>query len=272
MRRVAIVSGGTSGIGEKCAEKLASCGYRVYATGRRVKSMGAAKAYTEVRCDVTQEDSVRELVNRVVEEQGRIDVLVNCAGYALGGGVEDTSVEEAQAQFDTNFFGTHRMIRTVLPMMRNQQQGKIITVSSVASEFAVPFQGFYSCSKMALDGMMLALRLEVKPFGIEVACVNPGDVRSGFTDGRHQASGCVPESPYYEMAMRSIETMKRDELHGMAPEQVAQLVARLASASRLKPKYFVETKYRLVMVLKRLLPLTVVEKLLAAIYLGEEKK
>jgi len=224
--------------------------------------------YFQIRCDVTDQTSVENLVNRVMEEQGRIDVLINCAGYGLGGGIEDTTVEEAQAQFNTNFFGTHRMIRSVLPVMRSQGQGKIITVSSVASEFAIPFQSFYSTSKMALDGMMLALRMEVRPFGIEAACVNPGDVRSGFTEARNQARGFNPDSPYYEWTRQSVETMKKDEMAGMDPEQVARVVAALVDKKRLRAKYFVESKYKAVMLLKRILPASVVESLLIQLYMA----
>ncbi len=224
--------------------------------------------YYLVRCDITHQASVEDLVNRVMAEQGRIDVLINCAGYGLGGGIEDTTVEEAQSQFNTNFFGTHRMIRAVLPVMRNQGQGKIITVSSVAAEFAIPFQSFYSTSKMALDGMMLALRMEVRPFGIEAACVNPGDVRSGFTDARNQAQGFNPESPYYEWTRQSVETMKKDEMAGMDPEQVARLVAALVDKKRLKAKYFVESKYKALMLLKRILPVSIVENLLTRLYIA----
>jgi len=267
MPKVVLVSGGTSGIGQRCAEELYKRGHTVYATGRRVRG-DEEVLYRLLRCDITDQEAVESLVSQVVSEQGRIDVLVNCAGFGLGGGVEDTAVEEAEEQFATNFFGTHRMIRQVLPVMREQGQGQIITVSSVASEFAIPFQGFYSASKMALDGMMLALRMEVKPFGIEAACVNPGDVRSGFTGARHQARGCCPDSPYFDMAMRSIETMKRDELAGMEPERVARLVAKLVDKKKLKPKYFVEGKYKAVMLLKRVLPLTTVEYLLGKLYLS----
>lgn len=268
MPKVVVVSGATSGIGQKCAEQLNMRGYTVYATGRRVGTVSQddKETYRLVRCDVTDQQSVDKLISQVMEEQGRIDVLINCAGFGLGGGVEDTTVEEAQTQFDINFFGTHRMIREVLPIMRQQRQGVIITVSSVASEFAIPFQGFYSASKMALDGMMQALRMEVRPFGIEATCVNPGDVKSGFTGARHQAQGCQPGTPYYDLSMRSIETMKKDEMAGLYPERVASMVCDLVEKRRLKPKYFVEGKYKAVMILKRILPLQTVENLLVRLY------
>ncbi len=269
MSKVVIVSGGTSGIGQKCAEELSRRGYQVYATGRRIGDLPDEEvAYRLLRCDVTDQESVEKMISQVLDEQKRIDVLVNCAGFGLGGGVEDTTVEEAKEQFATNFFGTHRMIREVLPTMRQQRQGHIITISSMASEFAIPFQGFYSASKMALDGMMQALRMEVAPFGIEATCVNPGDVRSGFTGARHQAEGCRPGSPYYDWAMRSIETMSKDEMEGPGPEQVTSLICNLVEKKKLKPKYYVESQYKAVMLLKRFLPLSIVEKLLARLYLS----
>ncbi len=270
MPKVVVVSGGTSGIGQKCAEQLTMRGHTVYATGRRVGTdeLDHQVAYKLVRCDVTDQQSVDKLITQVMDEQGRIDVLINCAGFALGGGVEDTTVEEAQRQFEVNFFGTHRMIRAVLPVMRQQRNGSIITVSSVASEFAIPFQVFYSASKMALDGMMQAVRMEGRAFGIEATCVNPGDVKSGFTEARHQAEGCHPGSPYYDLSMRSIETMKKDEMAGLNPERVAGLVCDLMEKRKLKPKYFVEGKYKAVMILKRILPSQTVEKLLVQLYLS----
>ncbi|MGE5397072.1 MAG: SDR family oxidoreductase [Chitinophagales bacterium] len=267
MPKVILVSGATSGIGKVCAEMLAQKGYRVYATGRRVDPAGEKKgAYQLVQCDVTDHKSVEECIARIIGEAGRIEVLVNCAGFGLGGAVEETTVEEAKMQFETNFFGTHRMCREVMPVMRNQGGGMIITVSSVAAEFTIPYQSFYSSSKMALDGLTQAIRMEGKPFGIIAACVNPGDVKTGFTAARHQAAACQPGSPYYRLTMKSIETMKKDEMNGMDPQRVAQMVCRLVEKKRLKPKYFIESQYKLVMVLKRILPTQTVETLLRKMY------
>jgi NAD(P)-dependent dehydrogenase (short-subunit alcohol dehydrogenase family) len=265
--KVILVVGGTSGIGQECAQRLAQA-HKVFAAGRRVDLEQEDKRgdIRWLRCDVTDQESVEQCVSRVLEQEGRIDVLIYCAGFALGGGVEDTSVEEARDQFETNFFGAHRVIRQVMPVMRKQGDGAIIVISSVASEFTIPFQSFYSTSKMALDGLVQAVRMEGTPFGIKAACVNPGDVQSGFTAARKQAAGYNENSPYFLMTKSSIESMKRDETMGMNPESVARLVVRLVEAKQLKPKYFVELKYKAVMVLKRILPVSIVEKLLVSMY------
>lgn len=266
MSKVILVTGATSGIGLLTARMLAEQGHTVIGTGRSADSKGL-ESFEWKRLDITDQDAVDECVNQIVKTKGKIDVLVNCAGYGLGGGIEDTTAEEARDQFETNFFGAHRVIRAVMPVMRGQGGGMILTVSSVASEFVVPFQSFYSTSKMALDGMMQAVRMEGKPFNIQAACINPGDVRSGFTAARKQAVGCQPGSAYYAPTMKSIETMKRDEMNGMDPVRVAQVVCRLVEKRRLKTKYFIEPQYKAIMGLKRILPTATVEWLMTKIYL-----
>lgn len=268
MGKVILVTGATSGIGLACADRLASMGHRVYGVGRRVPESGqtAPGGWQMLQCDITNQESVDRCVSRILEEAGRIDVLINCAGFGLGGAVEDCTTEEVKAQFETNFFGTHRMIRAVMPVMRRQGGGMILNMSSVAAEFVIPYQSFYSISKMAMDGLTTAVRMEGKPFGIIAASINPGDVNSGFTAARMQAAALTPESPYYRMAMKSIETMKRDEMNGMAPERVAELVVRLINRRTLKPQYFIEPQYKATVFLKRLLPKSAVEFLLSKMY------
>ncbi len=136
----------------------------------------------------------------------------------------------------------------------------------------MPFQAFYSASKAALGVMMSAVRMEGRTYGITACTVNPGDVRSGFTGNRKQCAACVPGSPYYELSMRSINRMKRDEMAGMAPEVVADLLCRLVEVRRLKPRYIIELKYKFLVFLKRFLPDSVVEKLLMGIYLAPSKE
>ncbi|MGE5416593.1 MAG: SDR family oxidoreductase [Acidobacteriota bacterium] len=268
MPKVILVTGATSGIGLLCAEMLAAQGHTVYGCGRRVDEthLDPTLKYKLIRCDINDQDSVENCIKRMVDQVGRIDVLVNSAGFAFGGGIEDTTVDEAKIQFETNFFGTHRMCREVMPIMRRQQEGMIINISSVASEFVVPFQAFYSMSKMAMDGLTSAVRMEGKSFGIQACSVNPGDVKSGFTAARLQAANIAKESAYYEMTMKSIQTMKRDEMNGMAPERVAALICRLVDKKTLKPKYFIETQYKAIVFLKRIVPASFIEFLLSKSY------
>jgi len=278
MSKVVVVTGATSGMGKATIERLSGRGYKCFGTAfglppeLRTESYLASLPYRLIDCDITDDASVESFVGQVLDEAGRIDVLINCAGFGFGGGIEDSTVEEAKMQFEVNFFGTHRITRAVMPAMRRQGGGRILTVSSLASIFTVPFQAFYSASKAALDVMMNAVRMEGRTYGITACTVNPGDVRSGFTGNRKQAAACSPGSPYYELSMRSINRMKRDEMAGMAPEVVADLLCRLVEVRRLKPRYIIEPKYKFLVFLKRFLPDSVVEKLLMGIYLAPSKE
>ncbi len=274
MSKIVLVTGATSGMGKSVIEKLHAKGYGCYGTAfglspeLRTESYLASLPYRLLDCDITDDASVAGFVEGILNEAGRVDVLVNCAGFGFGGGVEDSTVDEAKMQFEVNFFGTHRITRAVMAAMRRQGGGRILTVSSLASVFTVPFQAFYSASKAALDVMMSAVRMEGASFGISACTVNPGDVRSGFTANRKQAAACCPGSPYYDLSMRSVDRMKKDEMAGMAPGVVADLLCRLVEVRRLKPRYFIEPKYKFLVFLRRLLPEGVVEKLVMGIYLA----
>jgi NAD(P)-dependent dehydrogenase (short-subunit alcohol dehydrogenase family) len=267
--KVIAVTGATSGMGKACVEGLSAAGHRVYGTvfGVEMDPRWKDLPYTLMPCDVTDPEAVTAFYSRIEAEAGRIDVLVNCAGFAFEGGVEDTTVEEAKLQFEVNLFGTHRMIRRVLPIMRRQGGGRIITISSFASQApAVPFQGFYSMSKKALDGLTEALRMECKTFGVQATSVNPGDVKTDFTGHRVRAAALTPESPYYERSLRSIDAMKESELGSQGPEVIGRLVCKLVEKRRLKPKYLVEPKYKMLHFLMRFISNSTAEKLIESVY------
>ncbi len=269
MQKVIAVTGATSGMGKASVERLSSRGYRVYGTlyGIEMDPAWSSLPYTLIPCDITDGPSVEAFFGRVLEEEGRVDVLVNCAGFAFEGGVEDTTVEEAKLQFEVNFFGTHRMIRSVLPVMRRQGGGKIITISSLAAQVpAIPFQGFYSMSKKAVDALSEAVRLECRSFGIQAATINPGDMRTDFTANRVRAAALTPESPYWEKSIKSIEAMKTSEMKAQGPEVIADLICRLVEAKRLKPRYFIERKYKVLLFLMRFMSAELAERLIASIY------
>src|SRR2546422_6503660 len=175
MSQTVLVTGASSGIGQATAQLLAERGHRVFGTTRKP---GAAQAsgFTMVGLDVRSDDSVRGCVDQVLSQAGRLDVLVNNAGYTLMGAAEETSVAEAKAQFETNFFGVVRMVNAVLPGMRAAGAGKIINISSLAGNTAIPFSAFYSATKFALEGYSESLWYEVSPFGISVSLVEPGFV------------------------------------------------------------------------------------------------
>jgi len=263
-----VITGATSGIGKNCAELFSKHGYDVYGTvyGIDMDPEWEKLSYKLYPCNITNQASVEEFVNWVMKKADKIDVLVNCAGFGFGGGVEDSTTEEVMLQFNVNFFGTHRITRQILPIMRKQRSGKILTISSMASEFGIPFQGFYSASKMALDGMIMALRMESRPYGIQAATINPGDVKSDFTVNRGLAAACKEDGPYYENSMKSIQQMIKDEQNGMDVSEISDLVLKLIRKKRLKPKYLVESKYKILMFMKNFMSNGLVESLLMKYY------
>ena len=233
MSQVIVVTGATSGMGRDCVERLSGRGHRVYGTvyGIDMDPEWKNLPYTLIPCDITDPSSVEAFYEKVQQEENRIDVLVNCAGFGFEGSVEDTTVEEAKLQFEVNFFGTHRMIREVMPVMRKQGGGKIITISSLAAQVpSIPYSGFYSMSKKAVDGLVEALRVEGKPFGIQATSINPGDMKTDFTASRVRAAALKPGSPHYEKAMKSIETGRKSELTSQGPEVIGHLVCKLVEA------------------------------------------
>ena len=259
--KVVLITGASSGIGRTCCEYLAGLGMTVYGASRSL-SGGDAGNFKTLRMDVTDDASVRDGIKNIQELQGRIDVVMNCAGYGIAGAVEETSPEEAMAQFDTNFFGVHRVCRAVLPIMRQQKGGVIINVSSLAGLLAVPFQSFYSASKFAMEGMTEALRMEVRPFGIRVALIEPGDFKSEFPANRVNTMDSVKSNIYRELLERCVGVMREEEKNGKEPLSVARLVERIINDPSPRLRYTIGPfEERLGPKLKSVLPYRVYEYL-----------
>jgi NAD(P)-dependent dehydrogenase (short-subunit alcohol dehydrogenase family) len=176
--QVALVTGGSSGIGECTVLELLDAGYVVYTAARRVERMQPlADAGAHVfAMDVTDDASMVAGIERIIDEQGRIDVLVNNAGYGSYGAVEDVPIEEARRQFEVNVFGLARLIQLATPHMRAQRSGRIINISSIGGKFYEPFGGWYHATKFAVEGLSDSLRLELKPFGVDVVIIEPGPI------------------------------------------------------------------------------------------------
>ncbi|HKD81271.1 MAG TPA: SDR family oxidoreductase [Candidatus Angelobacter sp.] len=224
--KVVLVTGASSGIGRSCCEHLAQKGMTVYG-GSRSLGPGGKNSFNALRIDVTDDASVHAAVRQIHESHGRIDVVINNAGNGIAGAVEETSPQEAMAQLDTNFFGVHRVCRAVLPVMREQRSGVIINISSLAGLLAVPFQAFYSASKFAMEGLTEALRMEVKPFGIRVVLIEPGDFKTEFPANRRNTVEAEKSQIYREMVDRCVGVMQEEEKHGMDPLIVARLAERI---------------------------------------------
>ncbi len=230
--RVVLITGASSGIGQACAKYLHERGYRVYGTSRRAAAEPAADSagFTMLQMDVDSDESVANGIKLLLDREGRIDVVVNNAGNGIAGAVEDTSIEEAKAQMETNFFGSFRVCQAVLPSMRKQGSGYIVNISSAAGRISVPFQALYSASKFAIEGLTEALRMEVKPFGIRVAMIEPGDFNTGFTAGRRRNAASGQSSAYTEQFEAALGVMEADETGGPSPDKVGPLLERIINA------------------------------------------
>jgi NAD(P)-dependent dehydrogenase (short-subunit alcohol dehydrogenase family) len=226
-QRVVLITGASSGIGKACAEHLHQRGYRVYGTSRNPSPGTASAGYEVFKMDVDVDSSVARGIEWVLEREGRLDVLVNNAGFGIAGSVEDTSMEEAKAQFETNFFGVLRVCRAALPIMREQRAGYIVTISSLAGRVGMPFQGLYSASKYALEGLSEALRLEVRPFGIHMVLIEPGDFSTGFTARRQRTAASLENPAYRARYETTLNIVEVDENRGAHPLKVARLLERV---------------------------------------------
>ncbi len=184
MVKVVLITGASSGIGRKTALRLIREGYIVYGAARRAAEMKVlADAGGHVlTMDITREEDIADAVNQIVREQGKIDILINNAGYAIYGSVEETSLEDARRQFDVNLFGLARLTQLVLPHFRKQGSGIIMNISSMGGKIYTPLGAWYHASKHALEGWSDCLRLETKPFGIKVIIIEPGIIATEFND------------------------------------------------------------------------------------------
>jgi len=260
MCKVAIVTGASSGIGLAAANALLAGGYRVYGISRHAFPEAN---HVHLTADITDMEAVQTAVNTVIETEGRIDLLVNNAGFGISGAVEFTESDAAKKQLDVNFFGAVNCIRAVLPHMRRANGGTIINVSSVAGAIAIPFQAFYSASKAALVSLSTALANEVKPFRIRVTALLPGDVKTGFTAARKKdAAG----AEVYAALIKSVAGMEKDEENGMPPEIIARRIASIARKKRPKPTYSCGLMYQFFLLLARLLPCRIVNWLVGKLY------
>ena len=250
-QRVVLITGASSGVGQSTARLLSQRGYKVFGTSRQ-SSTESAPAMEMLQLDVRADDSVRACVEAVMGRSGRLDVLINNAGYELAGALEELSSEEIRAQFETNFFGVVRMVDAVLPQMRRQKHGHIINVSSLSGLSAIPFLGVYSASKFALEGYTEALRHEVKPFDIHVSLTEAGFLNTPMMKHRQLAANRVAEyEPWRERALNAIRTQ---EERGPGPEAVAERLLDIVSSRTPRLRYLIGGQAKMVARLRRFLP------------------
>ena len=261
MQKIAIVTGGTGGIGLEVVRALAERGAKVYAFSRRAPE---GFGFPHVACDVSDGGAVRRAVDGVLAAEGRIDILVNCAGFGISGAFECTDPADAKRLLDVNLFGMSHAIQAVLPAMRSQGAGRIVNVSSVAAVAPIPFQAWYSISKAAVNALTMAVASEVRPFGVTVCAAMPGDVRTGFTAAREKSA--LGDDVYAGRIARSVGRMERDEANGMSAAAVGRRVARLAWKRRVPPLTTLGLSYKACALMIRLLPSRTLRAVLAEMY------
>ena len=236
-KKVVLVTGATSGIGKSVAHHLSTKNYRVFGTYRSEKSK-TDENFTYVQMDVRDENTIRKAVAEILETEGRIDVLINNAGVGTVGSIEDTTVSEAKEIFETNVFGVHAVCREIIPIMRKQKSGIVINISSIAGKVALPYRGIYNATKFAIEGFSEALSLEVKPFGIKVVIVEPGDYKTNINSNRKiskQASS--KQSAYYESFNRAHTLIKEEINTAWTPDKIAYDIDRILSKNNPKLHY-----------------------------------
>ena len=260
-RKVAVVTGGSSGIGRATARSLAQRGCIVYELSRRDHPPEGVRHLT---ADVTDEQQVRSAIEEIISREGRIDILVNNAGYGISGAAEMTDSKDAHAQLELNLYGTDNVTRSVLPYMREKSSGRIVCVSSIAGILPVPFQLWYSVSKAAIAAYVLALQNEIRPYGVTVCAVMPGDIATGFTDARQKSDS--GSDAYGGRIERSVATMEKDERGGMSPDKVGAYIAKLAMKRHSKPLKAIGLSYKAIAILSKLLPRRLSNYLVGMIY------
>jgi short-subunit dehydrogenase len=227
MPKTVLVTGALSGIGAAVAHRFHRQGFMVFGTSRSANP-GSVHGFPILKLDVNSDAAAKTCVGEVLARAGRLDVLVNNAGFALAGAAEETSIEEAKEQFETNFFGVARMVKSVLPHMREARSGRIITIGSLAGLMAIPYNAYYSSTKFALEGYMEALWFELKPLGVAVSLIEPGFVRTAINQATRFAA--VPLAAYEGPRDRALAVIDRSVDKGIAPELVAKAVFRAAQS------------------------------------------
>ena len=256
-----IITGANSGIGKCTASALVKRGCTVYDFSRRDIITDGVR---HISVDVTDEDAVDAAVRKVAEECGKIDIVINCAGFGISGAVEFTGLSAAKAQLDVNFFGTVNVCKAAIPFMRANGGGRIVNISSVAAVAHIPFQTYYSASKAAIESYTQCLANELRPFGISVTAVQPGDIKTEFTSARKKSYD--GDDIYGGRISKSVSGMEKDEINGMRPETAGEYIASVALKKNVKPLYAIGFTYKLLSVLCKIFPCGIRNRIVGMLY------
>jgi NAD(P)-dependent dehydrogenase (short-subunit alcohol dehydrogenase family) len=240
MSKVVLITGCSTGIGRDLAQRLTQSGYTVVATARKAETLDDLTVALKLQLDVTQTNSVNQTIAITLQQFGRIDVLINNAGYTMLGALEEVSEEQTQQVFDVNVFGALRMIRAVVPHMREQRSGRIINISSIAGKLSTPVNGTYSATKFALEALSDALHLELASFGIQVVLVEPGAIKTRFDDTAQAHARNIllnSASPYRSLYKQSDQVAASMRKHEPGPEVVSEEIEQAIKAVTPKTRY-----------------------------------
>lgn len=252
MNKVVLITGASSGFGKATAELLARKGHTVYGTSRTARQDGV---FHFLQMDVRNPESVRNGVEEIVAREGRIDVAICNAGMGIGGALELATQEEIGDQMQTNFMGCVNVCQHVLPHMRRQGKGRIVCLSSIGGLMGLPYQGFYSASKFAIEGFAEALAAEVRGFGVDVCMVEPGDFATGFTSSRRNSAQTAQHAQYGPSFARALSLIEKEERGGLKPERLAQTICHVVECRRPRLRYCVASmEQKLSVLLKRFIP------------------
>jgi short-subunit dehydrogenase len=254
MKKVILITGISSGFGKETAEFLKDNGHTVYGTVRR--DVDICPGINVLNLDLTNIESIRLAVQTILNKEERIDVLINNAGMHTGGPIETSPVENIKLQMDTNFMGLVNLTREVLPLMRKQGGGTIISFSSIGGLMGLPFQAFYSAGKFAIEGFSEALRMEVRQFNIKVVLINPGDFHtSNSANRRNFLAPSDDNDPYREQYLRTMGIIEKDEAGGWEPKILAKKLVRIVESKNPRQRYIIASfEQKLAVVLKYILP------------------
>lgn len=258
MKKVALVTGASSGIGFDAAVALKNNGFTVYGAARRIEKLKELEKHgiQILPLDVTQEDSMVQCVNAIIAAEGRIDVLVNNAGYGSYGAIEDVPLEEARRQIEVNVFGLARMSQLVLPHMRKNNFGRIINISSMGGKIYTQFGGWYHATKFAVEALSDCMRLEVEPFGIDVVLVEPGGIKTDWgTIAADNLKKVSQDGPYTSSANKAAEGMKKMYTGNMLsdPKIIAKAIVKGATATKPRTRYLIGFGAKPAVFLRRIL-------------------
>jgi NAD(P)-dependent dehydrogenase (short-subunit alcohol dehydrogenase family) len=253
-QQIALVTGSSSGIGFETSLRFAQNGIYTYASMRNLSKSDEILGYARkdnlplkiLRLDVADEESISEAIDKIISERGRIDIVVNNAGYSLLGPLEQLHINEIKEEFETNFFGIIKLIQSVLPMMRKQGYGRIINISSLAGRIGFPLSSAYVSSKFALEGLVESLRYEVQPYGILVSLIEPGVIKTNFVNNMKLGKNVITssnsgndDSPYVEIIQKRISAFKPRFEKGSSTSEVADMVLQAVTSDNPKARYLV---------------------------------